>query len=237
MFDFLDALNKPLFTSGENVTEKVLLALLLAFVLGQLNAWFYKWTHKGVSYSRSFTQALVLISICAAVSMSLVATNVVAALGLLGGLSIIRFRTVVRDARDTSFVFLSLICGMAAGFGHYGLAIAGSVITNIVAWYLYATGFGTWHAHDSLLRFQIETSRFNVAEFEKVLMRFCRRYSTISIDEHPHASTDGVSVCQCAYKIRLRDRHQGPDLVAALKKTIGIAAVHLLVEQGDEDVA
>ena len=217
--------------------ERLLLTLLVAFIVGQLNAWCYKWTHRGVSYSRTFTQALVLISIVAAMSMSLVASNALIAIGLLGGLAIIRFRTVIRDARDTAYIFLCLICGMAAGFGFYGVAVVGSIATNLVAVYLHLTAFGAWHALDSLLRFQIEASALQSGALDALLSRFCRRHTVISVDESPAPDATGEARCICAYKVRLRDPERGPDLVRALKDAFRIDAIHLLVEQEYEEVA
>ncbi len=228
---------QPSQTGTGTQVEHLLLALLIAFVVGQLNAWCYKWTHRGVSYSRTFTQALVLIAIVAALSMSLVATRPIIAIGLLGGMTIIRFRTVVRDARDTAYVFLCLICGMAAGFAFYGTAIIGSIVANLVAVYLHIAAFGAWHASDSLLRFEVEATALNSTAFDAVLSRFCRRYAVVTVDEAAGPGPHGEEICQCAYRIRLRDPETGPDLVSALKGAAGISMVHLLVEQEYEEVA
>lgn len=233
----LNELFHPVQAVQSHLAERLVLALLVAFIVGQLNAWCYKWTHRGVSYSRTFTQALVLIAIVSALSMSLVASNSLVAVGLLGGLAIIRFRTVVRDARDTAYVFLCLICGMAGGFGFYGTAVIGAVAANLVAVYLQSTGFGAWHAGDSLLRFTIAESAMNSSAFDALLSRFCRRSSVVSVDESSAPGADGVATCQCAYKVRLRDPEQGPDLVAALKEAFRVDAIHLLIEQEYEEVA
>ena len=235
--DSLNELFHPVQTVQGQLAERLMLALLVAFIIGQMNAWCYKWTHRGVSYSRSFTQALVLIAIVAALSMSLVASNALIAVGLLGGLAIIRFRTVVRDARDTAYVFLCLICGMAAGFGFHGTAILGALVANAVAFYLFATGFGAWHAPDNLLRFQIAVAALRGGELDTLLSRFCRRHSVISVDESAPPGPGGEQLCQCAYKVRLRDPEQAPRFVAALKESLGVDVVHLLVEQEYEDVA
>ena len=234
---FFDQLIQPVLTVPVGMGERLVLVLLVAFIVGQLNAWFYRWTHRGVSYTRTFTQAVVLIAIVAALSMSLVAANPVAAIGLLGGMAIIRFRTVVRDARDTTYVLLSLVCGMAAGFGFYLTAVIGSLVANGVAFYLHHTGFGAWHVRDSLLQFQVAASALSSTEFDVLLSEFCRRHSVISVDEVPVADPGGESMCQCGYKVRLRDPERGPDLVSALKRSFGIDAVHLLVEQENEEVA
>jgi len=193
--DLLDGLFRTTPASAIQAGDHLILALLVGFIVGQLNGWCYKWTHRGVSYSRTFTQALVLISIVAALSMSLVASNTLIAVGLLGGLAIIRFRTVVRDARDTAYVFLCLICGMAAGFGFYGTAVVGALVANLVAVYLHLTGFGAWYARDNLLRFQSDVASLKGGTIERLLAEFCRRYAVISVDESPAAVPGGEPVC------------------------------------------
>lgn len=237
MMDILQRLSSPVQAPPSGFLLSLLLSLLVAFIVGQLNAWCYRWTHRGVSYSRTFTQALVLISIIAAMSMSLVVGNVVAAFGLLGGLALIRFRTIIRDSRDIAFVFLAMVCGMAAGFGYLGTAILGSVVANAVAAYLFLTGFGAWHARDSLLRFEVPSHALRSSDFAAVLKDFCRRYSVVSVDESVFTESGREPLCQCAYKVRLHDPEDGPDLVAALKRALRIDAVHLVIDQANEDVA
>ena len=83
--NWLNELFPPFQTQPDHSAERLVLALLVGFIVGQLNAWCYKWTHRGVSYSRTFTQALVLIALIASLSMFLVASNTLIAVGLLGG--------------------------------------------------------------------------------------------------------------------------------------------------------
>ena len=235
--DWFNEIFPPVTPRSNMVVQRLLLTLLVAFIIGQLNAWCYKWTHRGVSYSRTFSHAIVLIAIIAAISMSLVASNALVAVGLLGGLAIIRFRTVVRDARDTAYIFLSLICGMATGFGYFGTAIIGSAAANLVAVYLHLTGFGAWYSGEGLIRFRIASSTLGDNTLEEQLAKFCRRFSVISVDETTSLEAGGEQFCQCAYKVRLRDPERGPDLVRALKEVCHVDAVQLLVEQEHEEVA
>lgn len=217
--------------------EMVLLALIVAFIIGQFNAWCYKWTHRGISYSRTFTQALILISMAGALSMSLIMTNLLAAFGLLGGLAIIRFRTIVRDARDNVYVLLSLICGMAAGLGFPVVAVIGSITTNLVSLYMYHTGFGAWRSIESLLRFQLVGDPGPDAEVDAILRRFCRRHKIVSVDESAGGDPDEASIFQCVYKIRLRDPRTAEEMVSMLRGAEPVRAVHLLVDQENEEVA
>ena len=94
----------------------------LATVLGIIVALVYRATHKGLSYSQSFTQTIFLVSIIVAIVMMVIGGSLSRAFALVGALSIIRFRTVVKDTRDTAFVFAALAVGMAAGTSSYVLA-------------------------------------------------------------------------------------------------------------------
>ncbi len=211
----------------------LLFALLLAFIVGQLNAWFYMWTHRGISYSRTFTHALILISVAAALCMSMVMHSPVAVFGLLGGMAIIRFRTVVRDPRDIVYVLLSLICGMAAGFGFYATAIVGAVLSNLIAYYLTRTGFGSWQSTESMLRFRVAPAVLNSRSFDRTMHHFCRRHSPISVDEGLGAEAD----VQCVYRVRLRDPERAGEFVSQLRDSLRVEAVHLLVDQENEEVS
>jgi hypothetical protein len=99
--------------SGTEISlQSVILSLLLAFVLGQLLAWTYYFTHSGLSYSQAFVQSLILITVIVSMVMSTIAGSFVVAVGLMGALSIIRFRNIIRDTRDIAFIFSALVIGM-----------------------------------------------------------------------------------------------------------------------------
>ena len=129
----------------------IALSLLLAFVLGQLIAWIYTWTHSGLSYSKSFTQSLVLMTLIVSLVMYVIGNSIITAFGLLGALALIRFRNVLKDTRDTVFVFISLVVGMAVGSQRYMTAIVGAVTMALAVLYLNATSFGTTGRFDGYL--------------------------------------------------------------------------------------
>ena len=95
----------------------VIVSLLLAFVLGMIISLVYRWTHKRIA-SKSFMESLVLLSMLITVVMVVIGDSVARAFSLVGALSIIRFRTVVRNPRDIAFVFFVLAIGMGIGAGN-----------------------------------------------------------------------------------------------------------------------
>ena len=80
----------------------------LAAALGLVVALVYRATHKGLSYSQSFTQTILFVAVIVAIVMMVIGGNLARAFALVGALSIIRFRTVVKDTKDTAFIFASL---------------------------------------------------------------------------------------------------------------------------------
>lgn len=92
----------------------------------------YQWTHRGVAYAQSYIHALFLLGLCSGVVMMIIGSNVARAFSLVGALSIIRFRTAVKDVRDTAYLFFAIIVGMGAGTGFYVLTLSFTVIAVIV---------------------------------------------------------------------------------------------------------
>ena len=111
----------------------VLVRLLTALLLGGVVALIYRLTRSESEVAPSFTATLVLLSILIAMVTQAVGDNVARAFSLVGALSIVRFRTVVRDTQDTAFVIFAVAVGMAVGAGYPWLAIAGTVVVAIAA--------------------------------------------------------------------------------------------------------
>ena len=88
--------------------------------------------------------------------MMVIGNNLARAFALVGALSIIRFRTVIKDTKDTAFIFLGLAAGMATGTSSYFLAFAGSLFFGLIALVLHATNYGSFYKSEFLLRFRAQ---------------------------------------------------------------------------------
>ena len=199
----------------------MLLSMLLAFVLGQLIAWVYKRSHSGLSYSRSFTESLVLITMVVSLVMFVIGDSIVTAFGLIGALAIIRFRNVLKDTRDTVFVFFALVLGMALGSQRYGPAILGTVVLLSATVYLHWIRFGTSGIFDGHLSFRLGESG-SETDTSTVLRRFCRRFQSLSVRR-------GNGATEYVFVVSLRDARRGAELVQALEQVreVGQAALVL----------
>lgn len=120
----------------ENVTSisvlDMVIALVLAFGLGVFIFLVYKKTYSGVMYSSSFGTTLVALTMITTVVILAVTSNVVLSLGMVGALSIVRFRTAIKEPLDIAFLFWSIAVGIVLAAGMIPLAIIGSVVIGII---------------------------------------------------------------------------------------------------------
>ncbi|MBF0368612.1 MAG: DUF4956 domain-containing protein [Magnetococcales bacterium] len=216
----LAILNKPIGSTPMEVLEATALAFLFAFVLGQGVAWAYTITHSGLSYSRTFTQSLVLLAMVVAMVMRIIGDNLVVAFGLLGALAIVRFRNVLKDTRDTIFVFLSIVIGMGVGTGKYLTTMLGAVAIVLVLFYLHFTGFGTLDRYDGHVSFLLSGGK-GEGDFSQVMQRFCRSFKCISL----RRSQDAANYL---FQVRLRDPGRSAEFLEALRQISGTSDVALV---------
>jgi len=214
-------------SGGVFTPQNVLLSLLLAFVLGQVIAWVYYYTHSGLSYSRSYVQSLVLVTIVVAMVMAVIGDNIIRAFGLMGALAIIRFRNVVKDTRDIVFIFCSLVVGMAAGSQRYAIAVGGTIVISLIALYLYLTGFGTHEPHNGFLRFSLKGHIGPKHPVPAILKRFCGNFTIISVQD----SGFGSPLVEYAYQLMIRNAAKNEQMLSELEKIEGIENISLTMQE------
>jgi len=205
----------------------IILSLLLAFVLGQLIAWVYYATHTGLSYSRSFVQSLILITVVLSMVMTIIGNNIITAVGLMGALAIIRFRNILKDTRDVAFIFISLAVGMACGSQRYMTAIVGTLILGLIVIYLYLTGFGTHQPHNGFLRFSVRGHIGPDHPIPAILKRFCGSFTLISAQD----SGFGTAEVEYAYQLMIRNVAMNAEMLSKLKEIEGIENISLTMQE------
>ena len=92
----------------------------------------YWYTHIGTAYSRKFNVSLMMLTVLTATVMTVIGNNIALSLGMVGALSIVRFRTAIKDFRDTSYIFWAIIVGICCGVGDYIVAGVGSIVVFIL---------------------------------------------------------------------------------------------------------
>lgn len=209
--------------------QEMLINIVLAMVLGFFIAVVYRYTHKGLSYSQSFTQTILFVSVIVAIVMMVIGSSLAKAFALVGALSIIRFRTVVKDTRDTAFVFGALAVGMASGTSNYFLALTGAVFIILIALSLYKFNFGALYKSEFILRFTFEQD-YDSSGYLKLINEHSKRSNMLHIEP----SGDGQSL-RLTYDITLKEDATAEKLTKALGQIEGASEVVLIASKSDVD--
>ncbi len=149
---------------------------LLCFVLAQV----YRYTHRGISYSQSFMATMFIMAVATSVVMMIIGSNIARAFSLVGALSIIRFRTPVKDSRDLGYLFAAMIVGMGCGTEFYMAAISLTVFIAALLLVLYATDYGLKQKLESVMRVTYRAGDGVVDRIETELGRSFREYRLIN---------------------------------------------------------
>ncbi len=208
-------------------TGDVLINLLVAFLCGWVIAQTYKITFGGASYSKSIANALVVLSMITSVVIIVIGNNLARAFGLVGAMSIIRFRTAVKDPMDIVFIFFSLSVGLAAGVGLAQIAIIGTLSISGVLLVLSKVGYGSDHSHENLLQFAYSGDH-NGGEppYMEVVQTFCRTYTMINV-----RSLGSNEQYEISYYVTLRDPKKGNDFVKALSNIKDVEKINLYSDE------
>lgn len=119
-------------TTGELSLESIIFNVLVSAALGIFIYVSYMITHKGTIYSKKFNVSLIVMTVLTGTVMTVIGNNIALSLGMVGALSIVRFRTAIKDSRDTIYIFWTVIAGICCGVGDYLVAAVGSVVTFLV---------------------------------------------------------------------------------------------------------
>jgi hypothetical protein len=211
--------------------QAVLLGMLLSFVCGQVMAWVYMLTHSGLSYSRSYVNALVILPFLVSTVMMVLSNNLVTAFGLMALFAIVRFRNILRDTLDTCYILSAITLGMACGTGRYGTAVAGLVLLTLILFYLSFTAFGNRQRYDVILNLQWTRPLGELSDFDRLLRRHSRVTTCAS-----QRVLDGADGADLSYRLLLRDPGRLSDLIEEVKSFAGASRVTGLTAQDESEL-
>ena len=198
----------------------VILGLILAFVGGQTIAWVYMYTHSGLSYSRSFVSSLLVIPVVVSLVMMVLSNNLVTAFGLMAVFAIVRFRNILRDTLDTSYVLSVIVIGMACGTMKFATAVMGCVLLSLIMLYLSFSSFGTRHRYDVIINLHWARPLVELADLKTLFHRHTLK--ALCASQRSHDAYDGVDF---SYRLLLRDPERLEDLLAELRSLPGVSRV------------
>ena len=230
MFDF-SALQ---INSGEYSTTTVIFTFLLAFFLSSVIAFTYEKTSRKVIRPDYFIQALVLIPIVAALVILAIGDSIAFGLGMIGALSIIRFRTTLRNPRNITFMFMSIAVGIACGVYGFIIAIMGTISFCIAAFILRLTPFSSKNNMVGMLQFQLPRESDKRKDVEAILKKKCTRwamkkYRLFGGERRGH-------LLEYEYDLKLKNEMDGWELRQLIRTIEEIQAVRLFFEDAEENI-
>lgn len=207
------------------------LGLLLAFMCGQTLAWVYMFTHSGLSYSRSFVNSLVVIPVLVAMVMSVLSNNLVNAFGLMAVFAIVRFRNILRDTLDTSYILSVIVVGMACGTYKYSTALIGCALASGLLIYLHITAFGSRQRYDMILNLRWERPLKELSDLLGMLNRHSLKAICVSQRSH-----EGAADTDLSYRLLLRNPQRMEELLSDLRQLHGVSRVTGLKAEQESEV-
>ncbi|HVW27825.1 MAG TPA: DUF4956 domain-containing protein [Polyangiaceae bacterium] len=196
-------------------------SLLLSFATSMVIATIYTITYHGIGYLRTFVQTISMSGLVAALVMLAIGDDVARGLGMVGALTLIRFRTTLKDTRDLVFVFASLGVGVACGVQAFSVAILGTLAFSLAALYLSWSEFGARLQFDVVLRFQGPSDGEQGERVRAVLSRYCRKLSLIDL------RSAGENVHEFAYHLKLNKVETEAALLRELESVPGVGGAVL----------
>jgi hypothetical protein len=212
------------FGGGRAVAPGEILArLIVALVLGGVVAWTYRRTRAASEISTSFATTLVLLCILIAMVTQVIGDNIARAFSLVGALSIVRFRTVVRDTRDTAYVIFSVVVGMAVGANDPWVAGIGILVVVLAAFLLkrgVAAGRGPLPTFELRLRVGLGF------DFDAIIGRLLDEW-LVSRQLLSIGTVKQGTMLSVVYEARLLPERSPADLLQALRRVDGVQSVDL----------
>ncbi len=231
MDEFLKQLEKFGDLSGAFTLLDIGLVLLLSFVLSLVIASAYRYTHRGVSYSQTFVHTLVILGTVVSLIMLVIGSNIARAFALVGALSIIRFRSAIKEARDVAFIFLAMAVGMAVGTRFYLLAVFATALLTAFVVVLYKFNLFAKEVRERILRIQLPVDRDHEAAFEEPFRKFLEEHRIISVE------TVRAGVLQeVVYSVVLKRKVAPRELLEAIRQRNDNQKVTLILGQQEIDI-
>lgn len=209
---------------------QVVVNMTVALTCGFLISLLYRQVYRGPSYSAAFVSSLISLAMITTVVISVIGNNLARAFGLVGALSIIRFRTAIKDPQDIVFVFFALAVGMAAGVGLHLTALAGAIFIGLVILVLSRAHYAFPKRRELMLQFSFTPDGKQQAPYLPVLDRYCKRHELVNLQSFGNGGGDEDSLGLSFY-VDLNGPGQVEAFIRDLGRVQGVGHVNLFFDE------
>ena len=162
----------------------IVLHLVVAAIIGMFIFLSYRLSHNGSLYSKKFNVSLIMLTVLTATVMTVIGNNIALSLGMVGALSIVRFRTAIKDSRDTVYIFWTIIVGICCGVGDYLVASLGSAIVFVLLLLLGRI------KNDNRMLLIIRSARLNESKIEALIFQYFNRKAVLRVKNTTDSSVE-----------------------------------------------
>lgn len=230
MNDLFNTLARPDWPGAPD-GRTVLFMILLAFTTGMFIGFVYMWTHEALSYSRTFVGALAVMPVIVSMLMASMSGSLLVAFGLLAVFGVVRFRNVLKDTRDTSFILWVIMEGLAIGTTRFSIAALSAVGIGAAFLILRFMSFGVRNRYDAVLSLRITG---DVPAAMQALKRILQRHATrLNLASERRSTTDGTDL---SYRLLLRDTARSSELQAELARIEGLQNVSVYMHEDEAEI-
>jgi len=217
--------------TGSFTLLDIALVLFLSFALSLVVASVYRYTHRGVSYSQSYVQTLVIMGTVVSLIMLIIGSNIARAFALVGALSIVRFRNAMKETRDTGFIFLAMAVGMAVGTRFYLLSIFATIVLSAFMVVIYKFNMFAKVVRERILRVRLPVD----LDYEKALEEPLRKY----LDEYRVIAVETVRagvLQEVVYSVVMKKKIRPRELLESIRQRNDNQKVTLILGQQEIDI-
>ncbi len=210
--------------AGELTTQEIAINILMAALLGFFIFISYAISHRGTIYSKKFNASLVVLTVLTGTVMTVIGNNIALSLGMVGALSIVRFRTAIKDSRDTVYIFWTVIVGICCGVGDFIVAAIGSAITFVTLLILGSI------KNDNRMLIIIRGARNKQSIVSGYMFRFFKNKAVLRVK---NTTEDTMELIYEVSSKTLRKAEKNVNLTDALYELGGLEYVNIVM-QNDE---
>jgi hypothetical protein len=230
MSDFITTLSRPDFPGAPDA-RAILFMLILAFTIGMFIGFVYMWTHEALSYSRTFVGALAVLPVITAMLMAAMSSSLLVVFGLLAVFGVVRFRNVLKDTRDTSFILWVIMEGLAIGTTRFSTALLAAFGIGAAFLVLRFLSFGLRNRYDAILSLRITGDvPARLANLQAILQRHAIR---LDLASERRSTTEGTDV---TYRLLLRDTSRSSELQTELAGAEGLENISVFLHDDEAEI-